>query len=183
MRLSKTFYTQLPDSDLFSLTKQNDTEAFEELYNRHWPSLVNAAFKRLDSQAKAEDIVQNIFIDLYERRASIELTLSLKAYLNQALKFKILNEYRGNAIRTKYQKSLFLNDYCKNDFAERLEAKELEVKIAKLLGELPDKCKQVFFLSRKENLSNRAISAGLNISVSTVEKHISKALKILRAHV
>jgi len=183
MRKNREFYSPLPDYDLFTLVKQDDVEAFEELYRRHWPELVNSAYKRLDCREKAEDIIQNIFIDLYQRRATIELTVSIKAYLSQALKFRVLNEYRAATIRTNYQKSLFFSDVCKNDFAGKLEAKELEVKIHKVLNELPEKCKQVFILSRRENMSNREISSGLNISVSTVEKHISKALKSLRGQI
>jgi RNA polymerase sigma-70 factor (family 1) len=180
MLLTKLFYEEGHDPDLFLLVKQNDVKAFEELYNRYWPALVNTAYKKLSSREKAEDIVQNIFIDIYQRRTTIELTISLKAYLNQALKFKILNEYRAKNISSKYQKHLFFNPDCKNDLANALEAKELELEINTILNELPEKCKQVFLLSRKESLSNRNISARLNITVSTVEKHIGKALKTLR---
>jgi RNA polymerase sigma-70 factor (family 1) len=180
MPMIKSFYSHAEDSDLFLKVKQNDVKAFEELYNRYWPVLVNAAYKRLNSREKAEDIVQNIFIDLYQRRSVIELTTAISAYLKQALKFKVLNEYRSQLIKTKYQKELFFSNVCKNDFAETLDAKELEEKITGIVNELPEKCKQVFMLSRKENLSNKDISMALNISVSTVEKHITKALRTVR---
>ena len=180
MLSTKLSHSQGLDSDLFLLVKHNDVKAFEELYNRYWPNLVNTAFKKLNSKEKAEDIVQNIFIDIYQRRFTIDLTISLGAYLNQALKFKVLNEYRSENIINKYQQHVFFNPSCKNDLASELEAKELEAKINSILNALPEKCKQVFQLSRKENLSNRDISLCLNITVSTVEKHISKALKTLR---
>ena len=182
MSTGKSLYTHLGDTELFQLAKQNNFKAFEELYKRHWLPLVNAAHKRLDYREKAEDIVQNIFIDLYQRRGSIEITISLKAYLNQALKFKILNEYRAELLRMKYQQRFFLA-ICKNDLAMEIEAKELDIKIQKIVSRLPEKCRQVFNLSRNENLSNRDISSGLNISVSTVEKHISKALKTLKCQI
>ena len=168
------------DSNLFLAVKQNDLKAFEELYKRYWLPLVNSAYKRINSKEKAEDIVQDIFIDIYQRRHSIELNISLRAYLNQALKFKILNEYRSNLINSKYQKYIFFSSLCKNDLANQLETKELETNINHTLNLLSDKCRQVFLLSRKENLSNKDISARLNITVSTVEKHITKALKTLR---
>jgi len=183
MPTTRSFYSAAEDSDLFLYVKQNDIRAFEELYNRYWPLLVNAAYKRLNCREKAEDLVQNIFIDLYQRRTAIELSISLKSYLKQALKFKILNEYRAQGIRAKYQRSLFFNPDCKNDFTHALEAKELEKKVDTVLNRLPDKCRQVFLLSRKENLSNKDISVGLNISVSTVEKHITKALKTIRCQI
>ncbi|MEO6549690.1 MAG: RNA polymerase sigma-70 factor [Ferruginibacter sp.] len=177
-------FAHVGDSELFQLVKQNDdVKAFEELYVRYWPALVNAAFKRLDCKEQSEDIVQNIFIDIYNRRTTIDLSFSFKAYLHQALKFKVLNEYRSESIRKKYKQSLFFSPGCKIDFSDPLEAKELEQKINTILNELPVKCKEVFLLSRRENLSNRDISAGLKISVSSVEKHITRALKSLRCQI
>ena len=180
MQKGKFLYSPYSDEELFELIKKDDTTAFRELYHRYWTVLVNTAYKRLDSIEKAEDIVQTIFIDLYQRRETIALSHSLKAYLNQALKFKVLNEFRSDALKEKYRRSVFFYDVCKNVLAEDLEAKELHGKIHKILNELPEKCRQVFLLSRKENKSNSDISRDLNISVSTVEKHIGKALKTFR---
>src|SRR5687768_15692546 len=183
MQKRKFLYSQYTDEELFELMKKDDKAAFRELYQRFWAVLVNTAYKRLDAIEKAEDIVQTIFIDLYQRRESIELTHSLKAYLNQALKFKVLNEFRSEALKERYRRNLFFYDVCKNVLAENLEAKELNVKIHKILNGLPEKCRQVFLLSRKENKSNTDISRDLNISVSTVEKHIGKALKTFRCQI
>jgi RNA polymerase sigma-70 factor (family 1) len=173
-------YSQAQDADLLHSMKLSDSKAFEELYNRYFPTLVDSAYKKLHSRQKGEDIVQNIFADLYRRRMRIEVTLSFKAYLNQALKFRVLNEYRAGITRTRYQKSLFFNERCKIDFSDSLETKELETTIHLSLSRLPEKCKKVFLLSRNERLSNNDIASNLGISVSTVEKHISKALKTLR---
>ncbi|MEO7766961.1 MAG: sigma factor [Ferruginibacter sp.] len=108
MLVSKRVYSHVGDSDLFRSVKQNnDLKAFEELYNRYWPTLVNSAYKRLNSKKKAEDIVQNIFVDVYHRRTTIDLTVSFKAYLNQELKFRVLNEYRSELIRNKLKGKLF----------------------------------------------------------------------------
>ena len=176
-------YPDAGDFDLFSLVKGNDEKAFEALYKRHWPILLNIACKRLNSKEKAEDIVQNIFIDLYRRRTTIEFTSSLRAYLLQALKFRVINEYRYASNRNNYRRSLFFGENCKIDFANPLEAKDLELKINMVLDRLPEKCRTVFLLSRKENLSYKDISAGLSMPVSTVEKHISRALKTLRCQI
>lgn len=173
-------YNHLSDLELFSLVKHENVEAFEVMYKRYWPELIDAAYKRLQSRQKAEDIVQEIFISLYNKREILEVTVSLKAYLNKALKFKVLNEFRSADVRNTYVKTQFLSDLCKNDFAQEIEAKELNRKIDHLLAQLPTKCRQVFNLSRYENKSNKEIALELNISVSTVEKHIGKALKVLR---
>lgn len=173
-------YCHLSDMELFALAKHENIEAFEIMYKRYWPELTDAAYKRLQSRQKAEDIVQEIFISLYNKRNVLELTVSLRAYLSKALKYKVLNEYRSEAVRNNYISSLFFKDNCKNDFAEMLEAKELHSKIDLLLLQLPDKCRRVFYLSRNENMTNKEIAMELNISVSTVEKHICKALKVLK---
>ena len=178
----KPNYTHLSDLELFSMVKSENVAAFEELYSRHRSDLINAVYKRLQSRQRAEDLVQDLFISIYQKRAVIEFTISVKAYLHQAIKYKVLNEFRSELIRTKYQKSLFFSDFCKNDFANRVEAKELGRKIEQTVDSLPEKCRQVFLMSRKDNLSNKDISNGLHISVSTVEKHIGKALNILRSN-
>ena len=175
-----TSYFSLTDSELFRMTKQeNDTKAYEILYYRYWPKLIDAAYKRLSSRQAAEDLVQELFINFYQRRAQIEFTTSIQSYLAQALKYRILNEYRAANTRNAYSR-FFLNSVCKNDFANPAETKELVQKIDNVLAALPEKCRQVFVLSRKERLSNKEIAEQMQISVSTVEKHIVKALKILR---
>jgi RNA polymerase sigma-70 factor (ECF subfamily) len=179
---NKSLYTNLSDLHLFGLSKRDDLRAFEEIYRRHWPGLMNLAYRKLQSRQKAEDTIQDIFISLYQKRETLELTVSLKAYLYQALKFKVLNIYRDESTRNNCQREIFLKQICKNDSANYSEVRDLSRKISEILNHLPEKCRRVFLLSRHEHLSHKDISAGLNISVSTVEKHIVKALKVLRTN-
>src|SRR5262249_2909947 len=102
------------------------------------------------------------------------------AYLSKALKYKILNEFRSDNTRNTYQRTLSANVTIV-DFAGEVEAKDLRKRVNNILESLPEKCKKVFLLSRKENCTNKDISMHLEISVSTVEKHIGKALKTLRS--
>jgi RNA polymerase sigma-70 factor (family 1) len=173
-------YQQLSDENLFILVKKDDKKAFEEIYSRYWNFLMSSAAINLQSKQKAEDIVQEIFISFYNRRYAIEFSVSLRAYLCKALKFKIMNESRSQMVRDTYQKAV--NYAYSNDNSAYLlcESKELAYKINCSISFLPEKCKQAFLLSREANLSYKDISGHLGISVSTVEKHISKALKILK---
>ena len=173
-------YADLSDLQLFDLVRQDDVNSFEEIYRRHWPGLIDAAYKRLQSRQKAEDLVQDLFINFYQRRYTLELTVSLKAYLAQAVKFKVLNLLRDEFTRTACQKEIFWKCSVKSDFSIKLEAQELSKKIENILYLLPDKCRKAFLLSRREERTHKDISIDLHISVSTVEKHIGKALKILR---
>ncbi len=176
-------YVQLTDEKLFSLVKNKDERAFDELYKRCSPVLIEAASKRLQCRESAKDIVQDLFLSIYLKRNTLEFKVSLRAYLCQALKYKMMNVMRSRIVREKYNKNVFFVDYSKNDFALSLEAKECMERIEVGLNKLPTKCRTVFELSRNENLSYKDISGGLGISVSTVEKHITKALKVLRTTV
>ncbi|HEX2532322.1 MAG TPA: RNA polymerase sigma-70 factor [Chitinophagaceae bacterium] len=173
-------YNLLSDEELFSLTQREDLKAFEALYCRYWPELTDAAYRRLQSRQKAEDLVQELFISLYHKREELQFTVSLRAYLNQALKFKVLNEYRSEQVRTAYAKTVFFRGQGKNVFALDVETKELQQQLEGVLSGLPDKCRQVFRMSRLEQMTHKEIALELRISVSTVEKHIGKALRTLR---
>ncbi|MFT3948793.1 MAG: RNA polymerase sigma-70 factor [Agriterribacter sp.] len=177
-------YRQLSGGELLSLVKQDNKKAFEEIYSRYWDFLTQIASRHLQSKQRAEDIVQEIFISFYNRRHEFELTVSLRAYLSQALKFKIMNEFRSQVVRDTYSKHIRYS-YTYADAApyHMYETKELTGNINRYISQLPEKCKQAFLLSRGEDLSYKDISGHLNISVSTVEKHISKALKLLKTNV
>jgi len=164
--------------DLFS---SKDEAAFKELYNRYWDTLLDAAFKRLGSIEQSEEIVQDIFISLYLRQETLHIKTSVVGYLKNALKFKILDVIRHQITHEKFVVHAL---QVPRDYAltpdEILQIKELQQKIDRVTQEMPEKCREVFLLSRAENLSNKRIAELLGISVSTVEKHISKAVNILK---
>ena len=176
-------YVCFSDEELFILVKNGDYCAFDEIYKRCSPLLIKVAAKKLQSKETAEDIVQDLFIGLFLKSKDLEVTVSLKAYLFTAVQYRIKNVFRAKIVREEYKKSLFFSPLCKNDFASNLEFAECQKKIIHSLKNLPDKCRKVFELSRNGEFSYKDISENLGISVSTVEKHISKALKVLRRDV
>ena len=168
------------DADLHLLKRAvSDPSAFAAIYEKYFPLLFNIAYNKLGVKALAEDLTQEIFLSLYQKLEVLEINTSLSAYLNKAIRFKIMNEYRSKAVRSQYRKTVFSEPICKIDFSS-MEIKELSTKLDAVYECLPSKCRQVFYLSRKVGLSQKAISRHLNISLSTVEKHIGKALKIFR---
>jgi len=173
-------YQPFSDEHLFLLVQQDDKKAFEVLYNRYWAFLLNAAYKPLQARDKAEDLVQDIFISLYQRRKSITLVVSLRAYLCKALKFKLLNELRSQMVRDAYSAFTITRTVERTDFDIAAESKELEQVLHQSVEQLPEKCKTAFLLSRQGDFNYNAISEKMDISVSTVEKHISKALSTIR---
>ena len=177
-------YSHYSEEELLKLAKQkNDQKAFDEIYCRCKPALVDNAFKKLQSRENAEDLVQDIFLSLYTKKEVPEFTVSLKAYLHTALKYKVQNEIRNKMVRERHKRVIFLNSECKNDFASNLEFQECKKRIDSTMALLPHKCRQVFTMSREYDYSYKDISGNLGISVSTVEKHISKALRLLRTNV
>lgn len=129
----------------------------------------------------AEEVVQEVFVSLWERRHSLEISGSLDAYLNTAVRYRIYNRYRDYLKNRQESRISGLNDVDYSMPAlETLEYKELELKLQHAVNTLPHKCREAFVLSREEKLPNKIIAKRLNISVNTVEKHIGKALQILR---
>ena len=170
------------DELLFALVKKEDDQAaFAALYNRHWEHLLNAAFKRLQAIEAAEEVVQEVFVQLYANRKQIVLTSSLAGYLRTAVKFKVFNHYRAQQLCHKYAATCLHEPPAAQETPhDRLSYKELHEKIQMVAEMMPQKCREVFFLSRYEYLPQQVIADRLGITLSTVKKHLTKALRILR---
>ncbi|WP_114789115.1 RNA polymerase sigma-70 factor [Niabella yanshanensis] len=176
------YHSSLQDEELFHLFQNGENRAFDEIYKRYKDLLTSAAERILMSRQMAEDIVQEIFLSLFNRRLKIEIQVSLKAYLMKSMKFKILNEFRSSGVRKAYNKHVdmhrgFLLSY---NTGHDCELKDLTSNIELTINMLPEKCRTAFLLSRSEDLSYKDISGCMGISISTVEKHISKALRLLK---
>lgn len=174
-------YNTLSDMELAGLLKQGSREAFRALYNRYWEPLLNAAYKRMDSLEAAEDLVQDLFVSLYTKRDALVISTTVEGYLKTALKNKVLNAYRSQQLHQRYADHVLAHPGQPQDNPQQvLQVKELALKVAEATNRLPEKPRQVFLLSRIERFSNKEIAEKLGISVSTVEKHIAKALKLLK---
>ena len=156
----------------------DDTAFLEQVYRHYWSKLYIYAFNVLREKEICEDIVQEIFVDLWTKRREVEI-INLNAYLFQSVKYKIFNQLRRN----KYKRQLLsqlnaINGQYQID--ELYEKKELGTIIKKVISELPEQRKLIFQLSRIDGLSNNEISEILNISVQTVKNQISKSLRFIR---
>lgn len=175
-------YSTYNDEEVFLLVKQGDSEAFEEVFRRFWQELLDAAYRRVKSQETAMELVQSLLVNLYLKRETIVLRTSLRNYLHISLKNKVLNTIRAELVRSNYQQHMLAdNNRHEPDAAAMLQLKELQEQIDASYAGMPEKCREVFYLSRKEHLSYQDIAQRLGISVNTVEKHMVKALKILRS--
>jgi RNA polymerase sigma-70 factor, ECF subfamily len=165
-----------------------ELEAFTGLFKIHYPSLKAYACLFVDSET-AEDIVQEVFIYVWENKGAITIHTSVKAYLFKATYTRCLNYLNRQKMMTinrrhieqelrDYEASFF--DPDKNAIIRKLYMNDLRDEINQAIESLPQKCREVFTLSYIMDRPNKEISKLLNISVSTVEKHINYALKVLR---
>lgn len=164
--------------------KQGDRGAFNEIYERYWIKLYIAAGRRLKLRDDAKDLVQDVFVSFWLRRDSLVIDTSLSSYLHTAVKYKVINYIESNIVRGNYLKSLnkALLDYD-NSTDDTVISNDLEQFLDARLNNLSPKVREVFELSRKEDLSIQEVAERLNLSHQTVKNQISKALKILRTHI
>lgn len=171
--------SELEDIKLLQLSSKNNQQAFEEIFNRYWKRLYSYAYKIYKNDHVCEDIVQEVFISLW-RKNETAIILNLEGYLFKSVKYKIANHIRDLKFTTKQL------DYIESipaEIFEHLEYEELEKEVLRSIEKLPLKCREVFKLSRIEQKSNSEIAQKLNLSIRTVETHISNALKFLRKNV
>lgn len=171
-----------------SLPAQDDKIAFDNLFKQFYPRLTAYACLFLDSEA-AEDIVQDVFVYIWEHANSITIHTSLEAYLFKAIYQRCLNQLKQRKSRENHHKIIEnyliefesrLFDPDTNDSIRRLYMEELKADINAAIDSLPEKCRKVFMLSYMYDLKNKEISEVLGITQSTVENHIYNALKVLR---
>ncbi len=175
-------YEKLPEEDLLILLKQGDKAAFEALYNLYWEKMYSTAHKRVKNGEVAEEIVQDLFADLWFRRDNLPVISRLSGYLYSAIHYRVINHIQKEITKNKFEHyvALYHLDFD-NSTEEELIYNDLNLHIDKEVETLPVKCREVFKLSRAQHKSNKEIAQTLGISEKAVEKHITKALKHLRA--
>lgn len=154
-----------------------DRQALEKLFKAYFTPLMAFSRKILGDEDDAREVVQQVFIKLWEKGDEIDLSTSLKSYLFKAVNNRSLNVIRD---RKKFSSEEVPEQSGELDVSAQIEAMELEEKIRKAITSLPEKCRVIFELNRFDGLKYGEIATQLDISVKTVENQISKALKILR---
>ncbi|MBL7719924.1 MAG: RNA polymerase sigma-70 factor [Flavipsychrobacter sp.] len=154
--------------------------AFEQAFREHFKALHAYAFTIIKDGDDAEEIVQNVFVKLWERREQLGQIDSLKAYLYRATYNDSLNYLKHNKVKAAYETYAKATGSDRNDPVDTLSTRELQAKIDKALNELPEQCRTIFQMSRFEELKYREIADQLGLSVKTIENQMGKALKVLR---
>ncbi len=160
-----------------------DIQRFESLYKTYQPGLVNFAFYYLRNQQEAIDTVQEVFMSIWEGKGTFPVTDSPKAYLMTSVKNRCYNKLTRKKLQSNPIDTLLDIFISPDTTAANMEAKETEKTIQNVINSLPEKCREIFILSRFEQLSYKEIATLLGISVKTVENQIGNALKMLRKNI
>jgi RNA polymerase sigma-70 factor (family 1) len=176
-------YSSYTDQQLLSLLKDDSTTAFNTIYDRYSKMLYLYIFSKLDTGEISKDVLQDLFISLWEKRHTLSIHESLKSYLFQVARHKIVDIYRKNATYRKYLQQLIEHfDAQPHTITESIDYKNKTQELFEAINHLPEKMKEVFMLSRFEHLTVDQIASRLGLSQQTVKNQITKALKILRAN-
>ena len=174
-------YKHLDGAELIERLSNNDRKAFEFIFRQHYADLCRFAMKYVRDEIIAEEIVQEVFINICDRRETLKITSSFKAYL-----FTAVRNRSFNYIKLQLPKEQMKTDvegvgfYDENTKEDEMILDDLKEYVHKAIDKLPNKCRTIFLLSRNSGLTYKEIAEELDISVKTVENQIGLALKKLR---
>ena len=168
------------DRDLLERLRQGDTAAFDAIFRTWYGPLVGTAERMLGDRAVAEELVQDVMLELWRRRASLAADGSAQAYLFQATRNRVLNHLRHRRIEQRSEPEVQSAAAPSPQADAAVVQEELDMALQRAVQALPDRCREVFELSRVHGLKYAEIATTLGISVKTVEAQMGKALRTLR---
>ncbi|MGF7233081.1 RNA polymerase sigma factor [Arachidicoccus sp.] len=173
-------YNIYSDKVLLEFLRNGDEKAFKILYDKYWNQIFCIAKAKLKNHAIAEEIVQDIFTDLWARRKELHVQSELTAYLSVCVKYKVIN------VQAKQQRALIYQKYksathpsASSSTEDWLSFEELKAELAKGLAALSEKGRTAFKLSKEEGLSYKEIALQLNTTEKAVERSIARVVKSL----
>jgi RNA polymerase sigma-70 factor, ECF subfamily len=182
LQLEKDQPEHMKDEELLEQIKSGDMDAFETLFRKYYAPLFNYAHTFVKQKDDADEVVQDLFFNIWKNKEKLNISSSFKSYVYRAVYNNSIQRIR------KQQKSISLNkrhaldgttSYLEPDF---IQIKELTDTIEKVLQQLPERSRKIFELSRFEGLKYHEIAKKLSISIKTVEANMSKSLKTFRKY-
>lgn len=174
-------YKDRSEAELALLLKEGDVEGFREMHSRFYPFLYSHALDLLHDHALAQDAIHDLLVNIWERRATLNIESSLKGYLYRSLRYSVLRQLHRTSRYKLYLNSLEKEENrLENTTEMHVHDKELQENIEKVINLLPPKMREVFKLSISGNYSNRDLSEKFNIAEQSVKNYLHSAQKILR---
>ena len=173
--------SMLDDLELFNRIKHRDRAAFDALFRKYYTALCRFSFTTCLSHEDAEESIQDMFVNLWEKAPVIHIETSVKAYL-----YTSARNYTLNNIKKQQTELRYLNEYSENAESYEPDHKQSDAEIAGMIQSgvnlLPEKCREIFILSKQEGLTYEEIASYLDISEKTIENQMGIALRKLREH-
>lgn len=171
------------DTELVTLLTLNNEDAFRELYLRYKDKLWHYCFSFLKSEDETEDMIQEVFIRIWEFRSFLDPALSISSFIYTVARNKMLNFFRDMDVELQLKKTIFQKTLDEETDADSdLIFDEYQQILSDAIEKLPSRRKRIFHMSRVENLSHKEIASNLGISVYTVQEHISESLRFIKAY-
>jgi RNA polymerase sigma-70 factor (family 1) len=172
----------LDSEQLLKRFQSGDTKAFEEIYDQYWLRLYNLAFTQIGTKHEAEDLVQNLFENLWKKRSELAIR-NLTTYLVVSVKYLSIAYIKSQINLRKYQEYLIFQEIERTISTEDIvNYADLQKAVEKAMQKLPEKTVEIFKMSRFERKSVREIAEQLNLSEKAVEYHITKSMKVMKEH-
>ncbi len=169
------------DIQLFEKVKDSDVRAYEVLFKKYYQALVNYANTFLKDIEESEEMVQSVYVKMWTKREDITIHSTVQAYLYRSVNNTCMNRIRHLKVRQQHESEVIhADDSSYEHTAQEVISKELTLQIHLSLQKLPERCRQIFELSRFEGKTYKEIAEELEISVKAVEKQMGKGLQIMR---
>lgn len=167
-------------SILLQRIKKGDLKAFEEVYKAYYEKLGHFLLNYSQDQAKIEDVVQDTFITLWRKRKNINIQTSLNSYLYRMAYNKLMDVYRASERTDSFLNEYYHTAVLRAEKKKEDEESERKQKLRECLQTLPKRCKEVFTKSKFTGVSNQELADELEVSIKTIEKHITQGYKLLK---
>jgi len=169
------------DQELFIRLKEGDAASFEEIYKRYWKKLLHFATQKSGDIVDAENIVQDVFVSLWNRREELQINSKVENYLIVSVKYRVikfLDKQRSKRVYETHQSAT--TDILDDSTQQYLDFDELQDRLAELIGNLPEKAALIFKMSREEGMSHKSIANELGMSEKAVNAQLVRTRKSLR---
>lgn len=177
----KSFNTELEEREQLLLLKRGNYEAFDAIYTIYSPRILGRLIRLLSNEAVAEELLQDLFFRVWDKREQIDVDQSFRAYLFKIAQNLVYDHFRKQSVDERYRAD-FIRSY--SEFYEHIEEdlifKQTEKRLMQVIDNLPPQCRQVYILFKLEGKSYAEITSIMGISKSTINNHLTKANSILK---
>lgn len=174
---------QIKDIDLVEKLRKGDLEAFDLIFKKYSDRLYGFALNYLKTKEETEELVQNVFLKIWENRRTLKRRSNLKSFLFTIAYNEICSLFRRKKLCDKLYKEIGYLGNSSNEMEDRLEYQSVLEQVEHIIDKLPEKQRIIFIKSRKEGKSTKEIAAEMNLAPGTVDNHISSALKFIRKRI